>query len=395
LTAELLDGLVAPSEAAGAVAQAAWQVGVEAAGPAADAVDRDSRFPSEALAGMRERSLLSALVPAELGGGGATLAEVSAAVRAIAFHCASSALVLAMHSIEVSNLVRHGTSEPLRELLREIAGEQLLLANANSEVGIGGDVGHSICALETLEDGALRLDKQALAISYGEHADAIVATARRSPDAAATDQVYVVCRRPTVTLERTSTWDSIGLRGTCSPGFRLLVDVDPALIYPVPFAVVGAAGGVQAQAILLSSTWVGIAEAAASKAHAFVRAAARRAPDVTPPGALRVAELGMELNAARALLAANASRFVALDRRGEIESPGFIVALRGLKVTASRIAVNVARAALEVCGIAGYKRDTPMTLDRHVRDAHGGLVMISNERYLQTNAQLLLARKQL
>jgi len=377
LVTGLLDGMVAPSESTESLARAAWAVGVDAAAPAADDVDRNSRFPHEAL-----------------GGAGATLADVAGAVRALAFHCASSSLVLAMHSIEVNNLVRHGTTEPLRELMREVASEQLLLANANSEVGIGGDVGRSICALERV-DGRLRLEKQALAISYGQYADAIVTTARSAPDAAETDQVQIVCRRSTVTLEPTSTWDAMGLRGTCSLGFRLVADVDPGMIYPVPFSVIGARGGVQAQTLLLSATWVGIADAAAAKAHAYVRAAARRTPEVTPPGALRLAELAQQLLAARGLLAASAARLTALDVTGDIESPGFISSLRSLKITASETAASVARAALEICGIAGYKRDTPMSLDRHLRDAHGGLVMISNDRYLQTNAQLLLARKQI
>ena len=85
-------------------------------------------------------------------------------MRAIAFNCTSSALVLAMHSIEVNNLVRHGSTEPLQELQRQLVADQLLFANANSEVGIGGDVGRSKCALET-DGGTLRLTKDALAIS--------------------------------------------------------------------------------------------------------------------------------------------------------------------------------------------------------------------------------------
>jgi acyl-CoA dehydrogenase len=57
--------------------------------------------------------------------------------------------------------------------------------------------------------------------------------------------------------------------------------------------------------------------------------------------------------------------------------------------------VDIVRDALEICGIAGYRRDTPFTLDRHLRDVHGGLVMVSNDRYLHANAQVLIARKQL
>lgn len=389
-----LSGLTAPSESSGAVESVAWKLGVEVAGPAAAEVDRESRFPREAVEAFKQNGLISALVPEELGGGGASLAEVAGAVRAVAFHCVASGLVLAMHSIEVSNLVRHGHSEALQSLLGEVATKQLLIANANSEVGIGGDVGRSKCAVETTDEG-LRLDKQALAISYGEYADVIVATARRSPESEETDQVQVVCRRGEFTLEQTSSWDALGLRGTCSNGFRLQASVEADMINPVPFAVIASSGGIQASTILLSAAWVGLAEAAAAKAHDFVRAAARRSIGTVPPAAGHLAELAVELQQARSMLAAAATRFTALEDSEEMESPSFIASVRNLKVGTSELAVRIATAALSICGIMGFKRDTPFALDRHIRDAHGALVMVSNERYLRANAEMLLARKHL
>jgi acyl-CoA dehydrogenase len=71
------------------------------------------------------------------------------------------------------------------------------------------------------------------------------------------------------------------------------------------------------------------------------------------------------------------------------------VGLRGLKVSTSELAVKTATAALSICGMAGFRRDTPFALDRIVRDAHGGLVMVSNDRLMNDNAQLLVARKAL
>jgi acyl-CoA dehydrogenase len=391
---EFLSGMVASAEATGPIESIAWKIGVEVAGPAAEEVDRESRFPREAVEEFKRRGLLTALIPEHLGGGGASLAEVAGAVRAVAFHCVASALVLAMHSMEVSNLVRHGLSDPLQELLAEIAAEQLLVANANSEVGIGGDAGRSICAVEQ-SDGRPHLEKQALAISYGEYADVISATARRGPDSEETDQVQVICRRGNFTLEQTSSWNAIGLRGTCSNGFRLIADVDPTMINPVPFATIASNGGIQATTILLSAAWVGLADGAAAKAHDYVRAAARRNIGTVPPGAGRLAELAVELQKARSMLTAAATRFATLEGSDEMESPTFISSVRNLKVGTSELAVRIATAALEICGIAGFKRDTPFTLDRQIRDAHGALVMVSNERYLRANAEILLARKQL
>jgi acyl-CoA dehydrogenase len=391
---EFLGGMSSPAESTGRLESLAWKIGVEVAAPAAEDVDRESRFPREAVEEFKRSGLLAALVPEALGGGGATLAEVAGAVRAVAFNCTASALVLAMHSIEASNLVRHGKSDALQAFLAEIASKQLLIANANSEVGIGGDVGRSNCAIEPTDDG-LRLEKQALAISYGEYADAIVATARRGPDSEPTDQVQVVCRRGDFTLEQTSSWDAIGLRGTCSNGFRVLANLEEDMIYPVPFAVVAANGGIQASTILLSAAWVGLAEAAGAKAHEYVRAAARRSIGTVPPSAGQLAVLATELQQSRSLLVAAANRFTALEASPEMESPGFVASVRNLKVSTSELAVRIATEALTICGIAGFKRDTPFCLDRQIRDAQGSLVMVSNERYLRANAEMLLARKHL
>lgn len=374
------------------LAELAHEIGAGVAAAAADEVDRDARFPHEAVAAMREGALFSALVPRELGGGGATVSDVAAAVRELARHCSATALVLAMHTIEVANLVRHGNTEPLRGLLRELSAEQLVFANANSEVGIGGDVGRSRCALERRDD-TLTLTKDALAISYGAHADVICATARRTPDSEETDQVQAICRD--FELEPLSEWDSIGLRGTCSRSFRLNATIDPELIQPVPFSVIGSAGGLQTTMVLLSSVWVGIADSAAAKAHAYVRAAARRDLSGVPKSALRLAELSARLDEIRGLLEVAASRLEEALALGEVESPALLAQLRNLKVGASQGGVDVTRAALEICGIAGYKRDTPFSLDRQLRDAHGGLVMVSNDRYLHANAQMLIARKTL
>ncbi len=383
-----MDALRAPALATGEIDQLAWRIGAEVAGPEAAEVDERARFPEEALAAMRDARLLSALVPRALGGLGASVSEVAGAVRALAAHCASSALVLAMHSIEVGNLVRFGTTGALPDLLAEIADTQLLLANANSEVGIGGDVSRSLCALEPGVEGYV-LDKQALAISYGAYADAIVTIARRGPEAAETDQVMVVCRSSDLTLEPLSSWDTIGLRGTCSQGYRLIARVDPKLVFPVPFATIAARGAGQLRQILLSAAWVGLAAAAAEQAHAAVRKAARRDTSTVPPAALRFSELLVTVQEARSMLAASAAWYEAVKDDERVEGADLAVQLRNLKVSTSRLAVDAARGALEICGIEAFRRDSPLSLDRILRDAHGGLVMVSNDRYLRDNASVL------
>ena len=71
-------------------------------------------------------------------------------------------------------------------------------------LGTGGDLLSSVCAIEVSGDN-FTLTKKAPVISYGEAADNILVTCRRSPDAPASDQVYVMVRRGEYTAEPLST----------------------------------------------------------------------------------------------------------------------------------------------------------------------------------------------
>ena len=65
-----------------------------------------------------------------------------------------------------------------------------------------------------------------------------------------------------------------------------------------------------------------------------------------------------------------------------------------LKIAASEQARDVCFGALDVCGIMGFKNDTPFSVGRHLRDALSAPLMIANERIHQTNAALLLIAKE-
>jgi len=387
-----LELLSAPEQAGDHLAQVAWRIGTEVAAEFADDVDREARFPVEAVAALREERLLSALLPEELGGLGAGIGTVAAVVRALAYHCSATALALAMHSIEVVALERFGTTPALRSFLADLAADQLLIANANSEVGIGSEPGRSNCAL-VHADGRWTLEKDALAISYGEHADAIVATARRSPDGVETDQVLVLARKEDIELTPLSAWDTIGLRGTCSNSFRLQASGPEDAIFPVPFPQIAAAGVLHVGQILLSSVWLGLAERATAQVHQHVRREARRTIGVVPQSAVRLAELAVELQASRSMVACAVQTYEALADSEHIEDPGRLIAARNLKVATSQTAASLASQALGICGISTFRRDAPQSLDRLIRDSHGGLVMVNNHSNLRLNAQALIARK--
>ena len=114
--------------------ETARRIGVEVAGPAADAVDREGRFPHEAVAALREARLLGAFVPQELGGRGMAIGELAAVAETLGRCCASTAMVYAMHQIEVACLVRHGLSEEAGTLV--ILGRALCRSGLDPRGGL-------------------------------------------------------------------------------------------------------------------------------------------------------------------------------------------------------------------------------------------------------------------
>ena len=82
----------------------------EVAAVHANDVDKNSRFPSETFAALKQAKLLSAAVPKALGGAGASMRELTDMCTILAQGCASSGMVLAMHHIQIACIARHGLS---------------------------------------------------------------------------------------------------------------------------------------------------------------------------------------------------------------------------------------------------------------------------------------------
>ncbi|MBY6709475.1 acyl-CoA/acyl-ACP dehydrogenase [Rhodococcus sp. BP-241] len=360
----------------------------------ADAIDREARFPTESVDALRAGGLLSASIPSSLGGGGYTLSELAAVSRALGGECASTAMIFAMHHTQVMSLSRHGlTSDAIRSLLHRIVDEQLLVASATTEINIGGDVRTSGCAVE-YDGDRYTLTKNAPVISYGEYSDVVLATARRSVDSAPSDQVLVACQRADLTLEKTGTWDTMGFRGTCSPGFMLHASGDAQWVLPDSYGDISARTMLPTAHVLWGGAWLGIADAAVRKARKSVQKAARKTPGVTPPAAARLAELLVVHQQLTDTVFRAGDTFDAIaDDAEALGAIGFALQINNVKVTASNLLIDIVARALLICGIAGYREDSELRMSRHLRDSHGSAIMVSNERILGHNAQLSLVYK--
>jgi acyl-CoA dehydrogenase len=364
----------------------------------ADAVDRDARFPKEAVAALREVHALSAFVPLELGGSGVSFGALAQACYELGRRCSSTAMVFAMHQIQAATVVRHleGTAW-FDDYLRRLAAEQRLIASVTSEIGTGGDMGRSIAPVTPAGDGLLAFVKQAPTISYGAYADDLFTTARRSEAADQGDQVLVLHHRDQTELELTGTWDTIGMRGTCSPGFTVRARFVAEQILAAPFATVMNQSHVPISHILWSHVWLGIATEAFERGRAFVRAAARRSPGAPVPAAHSLSRVMSELAMLRAEVRSALAEFEAASEdtdRERLSTMGSILRFNNLKLAASEQAPRICNAVLEVIGIAAYKNDSPFAVGRQLRDALSARLMVANERIHAVDSGLLLIAKE-
>jgi acyl-CoA dehydrogenase len=225
----------------------------------------------------------------------------------------------------------------------------------------------------------------------------LLVTARRAGDAAASDQVLVLLRRGDYTLEPTSGWNTLGMRGTCSPGGQLTAASALEQIVPGPFAESSAQTMVPYSHVLWSALWWGIAADAVARAGAFVRAQARRAPGTTPPAATALAAAAADLHTLQQLWQGTATAYDALGdgptARDELLSMAWALRLNHLKVQASEAAPHIVHQALQVIGVMGYRNDSPFSVGRHYRDSLSASLMISNERLAARSAAMLLVVK--
>ena len=355
------------------------------AGEHVDDVDRNARFPVEAVEALKDAKALSALSD------GVPFAEVAQACHVLGRSCSAAGMVFAMHQIQVACLTSTTDWPWAKDYLQDLTREQWLIGSVTSEVGTGGDMGTSISSVEPAEDGSCRLVKQAPTVSYGEYADDFLTTTRRAPEAEGGDQVAVMHLRSQTTMEKKGTWDPLGMRGTCSPGFVVTASFPREQIHPTPYVALGAETMVPVSHLLWSHLWLGIATEAFERARKAVKGSGSGTVK-----AQRLSELHGQLSATRAQVAAAMERWereYAEPGRPALQTMGATLRHNALKTSVSRSVAQITQGALEITGIAGFRNDSPLAIGRLLRDSLSASLMVSNDRLHDTNAALLMVVK--
>jgi acyl-CoA dehydrogenase len=357
-------------------------------------VDRDARFPVECLEALRTSGLLGLLVPTRYGGLGGGLAELVEVAKLLAGACTSTAMIWVMHCQQVDALVRFA-SPPLREsLLPKIAAGDVYVASVTTEPGKGGYLFKAEDALEQGDSG-WRLDRRAPIVTGGQVADGFLVSMRGGPDAPPSNMTLIYAERDqlAVTLEAGS-WDSLGMRATHSVSMRLRGEVpeDQIVGPPGQFRRVALDSFVTLGHLGWAASWIGAAR------HAFEAVVRLYGKPEQPSNfdvqsdhfTSRLGRIRVDLEVANAYLGRTVEEISGLRRHGgEVDRNATQIHLNTLKIVAAERSFAVVDQLIDLVGLKlGYRRDSPIPLERLFRDLRSASLNHSNDRLLVATGRL-------
>lgn len=341
-----------------------WLGIVDEIGPqlARGAEDRDANdsFIGEHYAVLRERGLISALVPEELGGGGAGYATMAAVLRRLGYHDSSTALALSMHQhLVAAQVFNHRNGRPA-PLLPRVAAEQIVLVSTGARdwMESNGQV--------RKDDGGFRVSARK-SFASGSPAGAVAVTSAPYDDPAEGSQVLhfgVPLSAQGVRLD--DDWQVHGMRATGSQTI-VLEDVfvaEGAISLKRPRGGFAPVFNIVAMVAMpfIAGVYVGIAERATEIALGLAK---KRATDPTVQWSVG------EMLSAAAIAGTCHDRAVSLtndfDFTPDVALTSHVFMLKTHAVEQAKKAVEC---AMEAAGGAGFYRVNG--LERLLRDVRAG-----------------------
>ena len=178
--------------------------------------DAQCRFVSDNYVQLKEHKLLSAGVPTELGGGGASHGELCQMLRELAHHCGSTALALSMHTHLLAAAVwrfRHG--QPGEALLRKVATSELVLVSTGA-----GDWVESVGRAERAS-GGYRVSAVKRFGSGCLAGDLLITSAPFDDPERGAEVLHFPLSMRAEGVSIREDWDTLGMRGTGSHSVEL------------------------------------------------------------------------------------------------------------------------------------------------------------------------------
>jgi acyl-CoA dehydrogenase len=364
---------------------------VEATASNAREADADAEFPVKALSALRTSGLLGLVAPVEYGGEGGGFTEVVDATIALSREDMSVGMIFAMHCQQAMALARYASPRLRAELLPALVRGELYLASVTTETGTGGGLLTSESTV-TAGDGLLNIDREAPIVTGGPYADGFLITTL-APDATSANQVSLVyAARDQLKLEVTGGWNPLGMRATHSVPMRLTgaVPADQLIGEPGEFRTIVAQLFGPAAHIGWSAAWLGTTAGALSRVLHLIRSkSGRRGFDPSSELLLtRLARIRARIDATHALLRHTVS---AVDGAVDRSAKPVQLLVNTLKTQAAEQCFAAINELIELVGLRhGYLRDSPLFLERALRDLRSASLNYANERLYLVNGALAL-----
>lgn len=340
----------------------------------AERCDDEDLFVAENYAALKKHGVLTAGIPAELGGGGSEFCELSEMLRILAQYCGSTALALSMHTHQAATAVWRWRrdSSAIESLLRSVVADNLLLVSSGGSDWISGSG-----KAERVE-GGWRITARKIFASGVPVGDILVTSAVWDDPESGAIVLHFPLPLRTNGVKVLDTWRVLGMRGTGSQD----IAIDGAFVPDSAIILRRPQGkwhllfhAISLLAIpLIYSVYLGIAEAA--RDIALKRAQGRRdGQDIS----YLVGEMEGELATARFACRDMIEAAVTLEPSAQATNR----VMTGRTILA-RSAIRSVEKAMEVAGGAAFYRD--LGLERRFRD-----VQAARFHPLQEKAQLRYA----
>ncbi len=331
------------------------------------AVDRDARFPEEAIAALRESGLMGLTLPPEVGGLGGGPQDMIAVLDAIAGACGSTAMITLMHFAACAPLAAAPPSgDP--ELLADLATGRALGTLAFSEAGSRSHFWAPV-SRPRLEGGTLRVSAKKSWVTSAGHAEVYV-MGTQTADGSGVD-LYSI-RSGTEGAEISGGFTGLGFRGNASTPMMFDVALDDGMRLGDSGAGADLMLGVVLPWFNLGNASVSLGLSRASVAAALKHTTGARLQHLDqtlsalPTIRAQLAKMSIELESASAYLEKAAARVA----EPQDDTALFVL---GSKAACNDAALRITDAAMRVCGGAAFSQH--LQLERYFRDARAGHVM--------------------
>ena len=203
----------APTHAdAGSAAEMARSLTSTLAGRARQ-IDESDSFVADNYTLLKDAGLVEIGVPRELGGGGASVAELADMLRVLAHACPSTALAFSMHTHQVAIPAwrwQHQKLAAVEPLLKRVAAERLILLSSGGSDWIGGS-GKAVKV-----DGGYRISARKVFTSGANAGDLLMTGAIVENDDGSQNVIHFAAPMKAAGVSIVDTWKAMGMRGTGS-----------------------------------------------------------------------------------------------------------------------------------------------------------------------------------